>query len=828
MPPPTSASGVTAAVSVTTTRLLITYHPHDLPPGGDPLVLSGPAPLCKNTRLEPAGFSFHEAAKRLAGIHAPGEEAEDAEGDGGKGGKEKDTVDSSAWESSRKKKKGKDGKDGEKQEQDHYALLGMAHLRHLATDDQLKKAYRDAALRFHPDKQASMLLEEQTDEARAKKKEEIETKFKAIQLAYEVLSDPTKRRVYDSTDEFDDDIPGDCSPENFFKVYGPAFMRNSKWSVISPTEVPGLGDETTPVGEVDKFYDFWWGFKSWREFPNEDDYDVESAENREHRRWMERQNAKLREKAKKEESARIRQLAENAYRQDPRILKRKEEEKMAKQRKKEEKQRERQQKEDEGKRKVEEERKRKEEEEKRAAEEAAVLKKQREKDKKAARKERQRLRTATADCLDSLAAATKQSKQNKQQQKGEEREAPITEEDLEVLGQGLDLDKLRSLCDKLESLSVSDAAAEKLVTAEKKRQALRLYSTALKVNRWEGHAPGFEYDQIPTVVSEAAAAAAVAAAAEREAELEKEREARRAAAGSGKPWTREEIELLRKAVGKFPKGTGQRWEVIGQYLGTGRSAEEVVRATKTVLLQKPDDTKAFDSFLQRRKNPKDIASPLSTREELDASAAAAAAVAPAVPAPSTSPAKAAGTAAAAAAAGGGGAGGAGATGGAKAAAKQGAGTPAAAAATAAAANGVGPAGIGGSPGVKGAREGAAAAAGAGNAAAGAAGEAATAGAEKAGAGQPGAAGAGASGEGASGAGQAGAGQGAAAGVAAVDVWSDGQEVALVKALKAFPKDTDKRWDRIAAAVPGKSKAQCFKKFSELRQSFRSKKSGVAE
>ncbi|CAI7758092.1 unnamed protein product, partial [Closterium sp. NIES-53] len=207
MPPPTSASGATAAaVSVTTTRLLITYHPHDLPPGGDPLVVSSPAPLYKCTRYEPAGLSFHEAAKRLSGFHAPGEEdAEEA--DEGKGEKVKDSVDSSAWESSRKKKKGKDGKDAEKQEQDHYALLGMAHLRFLATEDQLKKAYRDAALRFHPDKQAAMLLEEQTDEARAAKKEEIETKFKAIQLAYEVLSDPAKRRVYDSTDEFDDDIP---------------------------------------------------------------------------------------------------------------------------------------------------------------------------------------------------------------------------------------------------------------------------------------------------------------------------------------------------------------------------------------------------------------------------------------------------------------------------------------------------------------------------------------------------------------------------------------------------------------------------------------------
>ena len=62
--------------------------------------------------------------------------------------------------------------------------------------------------------------------------------------------------------------------------------------------------------------------------------------------------------------------------------------------------------------------------------------------------------------------------------------------------------------------------------------------------------------------------------------------------------------------------------------------------------------------------------------------------------------------------------------------------------------------------------------------------------------------------------------GAAAGE---DEWSEGQEVALVKALKAFPKETPARWERIMQAVPGKTKAQCFKKFQTMRESFRAKK-----
>jgi hypothetical protein len=42
------------------------------------------------------------------------------------------------------------------------------------------------------------------------------------------------------------------------------------------------------VWQVDKFYDYWFSFKSWREFPHPDEEDVEQAESREHKRWIER------------------------------------------------------------------------------------------------------------------------------------------------------------------------------------------------------------------------------------------------------------------------------------------------------------------------------------------------------------------------------------------------------------------------------------------------------------------------------------------------------------------------------------------------------------
>ncbi|CBI35235.3 unnamed protein product, partial [Vitis vinifera] len=54
-------------------------------------------------------------------------------------------------------------------------------------------------------------------------------------------------------------------------------------------------------------------------------------------------------------------------------------------------------------------------------------------------------------------------------------------------------------------------------------------------------------------------------------------------------------------------------------------------------------------------------------------------------------------------------------------------------------------------------------------------------------------------------------------------WSSGEDIALLNALKAFPKDVPMRWEKIAAAVPGRSKAACMKRFSELKKDFRNPK-----
>lgn len=65
---------------------------------------------------------------------------------------------------------------------DYYEVLGISKG---AAADEIKKAYRNMALKFHPDRVAP------------DKKKEAEERFKEISEAYEVLMDPQKKATYD-------------------------------------------------------------------------------------------------------------------------------------------------------------------------------------------------------------------------------------------------------------------------------------------------------------------------------------------------------------------------------------------------------------------------------------------------------------------------------------------------------------------------------------------------------------------------------------------------------------------------------------------------------
>ncbi|MFS8159965.1 MAG: DnaJ domain-containing protein [Candidatus Roizmanbacteria bacterium] len=96
---------------------------------------------------------------------------------------------------------------------DYYKVLDITKA---ATDDEIKKAYKKSALKWHPDKNSSS--EETTSEA--------EKIFKDIGEAYSVLSDPQKRQRYDDGADLEEiewghghGFGGGVNPNDIFQMF---------------------------------------------------------------------------------------------------------------------------------------------------------------------------------------------------------------------------------------------------------------------------------------------------------------------------------------------------------------------------------------------------------------------------------------------------------------------------------------------------------------------------------------------------------------------------------------------------------------------------------
>ncbi|EFN88398.1 dnaJ homolog subfamily C member 21 [Harpegnathos saltator] len=214
----------------------------------------------------------------------------------------------------------------------HYEVLGVTRN---ATYDDIKAAYRRLALTWHPDKNLS-----NPDEAKKQ--------FQRIKQAWDVLGDPHERTWYDNhreailkgtTEDYKDDsinlfsyfttmcFEGYGDDENgFYTVYRKVFEKlveeDAEFTRDSESEeeMPGFGNSQSSYEEVvHNFYAYWQSYSTKRSFAWLNPYDLRNAANRRVFRLAEKENRKVRDKARRERNEQVRNLVAFVRKRDKRV-----------------------------------------------------------------------------------------------------------------------------------------------------------------------------------------------------------------------------------------------------------------------------------------------------------------------------------------------------------------------------------------------------------------------------------------------------------------------------------------------------------------------------
>ncbi|KAL3286675.1 hypothetical protein HHI36_001172 [Cryptolaemus montrouzieri] len=416
--------------------------------------------------------------------------------------------------------------------QDHYKVLGIPTLRYNATEEIIRLAYRKKVLKHHPDKRKAAGEEIKDDD----------DYFTCITMAYETLGNFQKRRAYDSVDpEFDNNLPSPIElKSDFFRIFSYYFDINARWS--EKPNVPKLGGPNSSRAEVERFYSFWYDFKSWREYSYEDEEDKEKCTDRDERRYVDKLNKAERLRKKKEEMTRIRSLVDLAYSNDPRIAKFKQDDKERKLAVKKAKQTAAQSKKDEEERIFKEAQLAKEKAE--AAERSRIEAKRQEREimKKALKRERKALRE--------ICKANNYYSDN-------------SEQDL------LHLTSLEFICENMNLIEL-----EKLNQQIREEGKTAFLKAVAEVNKL------IEKERLAVL----------------EASKPKSSDSKISNNTQSLPgWNEENVQLLVKAVNIFPAGTNQRWEVVANFINQhGKFEKDSNIFTPKMVLSKAKDLQNTD------------------------------------------------------------------------------------------------------------------------------------------------------------------------------------------------------------------------------------------